>query len=91
MPFNSRTLNIDNSVVLLDVCFDNLLLGLSLLSITTLAFAQTTVADIANNFIPQLTNGVGPLLEAFSYVFGIGLSIKGILKLKEYNGYKQRH
>ena len=45
----------------------------------------TTVADVANGLVPQLGNGVAPMLEALSYIFGIVLGIKGVLKLKEVN------
>ena len=60
---------------------------LLLLSTQTFAATASTIADIANGLIPQLS-GVGGLLEGMCYLFGIGLGIKGILKLKEYNETK---
>jgi hypothetical protein len=55
-----------------------------------LAQNATTIADIANNLIPQLRTegGVVDLLAAISYLSGIGLGIKGILKLKEHSESK---
>lgn len=55
-----------------------------------LAQNATTIADIANNLIPQLRTegGVVDALAAISYLSGIGLAIKGVLKLKEHNETK---
>lgn len=65
----------------------SIMLVLSLVSTQAFAAADT-VADIADALIPQLGGGVAPLLEALSYIFGIALGIKGILKLKEHNETK---
>lgn len=46
-----------------------------------------TIATVANGLIPQVSN-IGPALAAFSYVCGIVLGIKGILKFKENNESK---
>lgn len=60
-----------------------------LMILSSSVFAQAeTVADIANGLIPQFGNGVAPLLESLSYIFGICLGIKGVLKLKEHNETK---
>lgn len=58
--------------------------------IANVAFGQTatTLADIANGLIPQFKEGLGPLLGACSYIFGVWLGFKGVLKLKEYNETK---
>ncbi len=53
------------------------------------AFAATgqTVASIANSMLGQLP-GLESLMVSMSYIFGIILGIKGILKLKEHNESK---
>jgi Ca2+/Na+ antiporter len=61
----------------------------ALMLISTNALAQsTTLEDVANGLIPQLGNGVGPLLGALSYIFGIAMGVKGAIKLKEHNESK---
>lgn len=62
------------------------LLLLTLISPNVSAAAQT-IDQIANNIIQQIDDLPG-LFGGLSYVFGIVLGIKGILKLKEHNESK---
>lgn len=66
------------------------LLILSILSLTAIspAFAAgETVATVANKVIQSIDSMPG-FLSALSYISGIVLGIKGILKLKEHNESK---
>ncbi len=47
------------------------------------AFSQT-VADVVNGMIPQV-NGIEGVLSIICYISGVGLGIKGLIKLKEVN------
>lgn len=58
-----------------------------LLPLTSFAASGQTVASIANSMMGQLP-GVETLMVSMSYIFGIVLGIKGILKLKEHNESK---
>ena len=61
------------------------LLIVSFFSIIFVAPAHAqSIADIAKQVESQLP-GVLNVIEGLAYVFGIGLSIKGVFKLKEYN------
>lgn len=60
---------------------------LLLLLMANSVWAVPTVADIANNVTDQI-DGLPNIFGAFSYIFGIILGIKGILKLKENNESK---
>ncbi len=64
-----------------------LLLLLSLFPILTLAATDKTVASIANSVAGNLP-GLEDVMVSMSYIFGIVLGIKGILKLKEHNESK---
>ncbi len=63
-------------------------LGLLLLLFSTVTFAaDVTVATIADNVVTEI-DGIPDLFAAFSYVCGIILGIKALLKFKEHNESK---
>ncbi len=64
-----------------------ILLLISLLPMVALAATDKTVASIANSVSGNLP-GLEELMVSMSYIFGIVLGIKGILKLKEHNESK---
>lgn len=69
---------------------NKIIIALFLASLSSIAFGQaTTLADVANALIPQVAD-TSMLFSAIAYVCGIGLTIKGVLKLKEFNETKGR-
>lgn len=56
-------------------------------SCTVFSGTATTVADIANEIVDNLEK-LPNLMSALSYIFGIVLGIKGVLKFKEHNESK---
>lgn len=60
---------------------------------SNIAFADTKLADVANNVFNSLSGqsggpGIIPLMEGIAYVVGIGFIIKAAFKLKEHNESK---
>jgi predicted membrane channel-forming protein YqfA (hemolysin III family) len=55
--------------------------------VSSMTFAQQTVGSIADNIIDQITD-VPTMMASVSYVFGVLLGIKSLLKFKEYNESK---
>lgn len=63
------------------------IIGILFLLLSSPVFAQETVASLAENVIKEI-DGLPDALGAASYVFGIVLGVKAILKFKEHNESK---